>query len=104
MRETTVDQLAEAIGRGETLIDVREPLEYRKGHVPDAVNIPMAELPGRLDEIDRTVPVHVVCASGNRSSAMVPVLVAADYDAANVTGGTIAWARAGHPVAKGAHR
>ena len=104
MRETTISELARAIGRGETLIDVRERAEYQEGHVPGAVNIPMGELPGRLDEIDRAVPVLVVCASGNRSSDLVPVLVAADYDSANVTGGTSAWARAGRPVAKGAHR
>ncbi|WP_249411024.1 rhodanese-like domain-containing protein [Nocardioides faecalis] len=98
MRETSVDQLAAAMERGETVLDVRERREFREGHVPGAVNIPMGELARRLGELDPAVAVHVVCASGNRSSAMVPVLVAAGYAAANVTGGTSAWTRSGRPV------
>ena len=76
MRETTVDQLAAALDQGAAVVDVREPAEFREGHVPGATNIPMGQLTARLGEIDRDRPVHVVCASGNRSSAMVDVLTA----------------------------
>lgn len=98
MREITIDQVAEALDRGAAVIDVREPAEYRTGHLPGAVNIPMGQLPARLGEIDRSRPVHVVCASGNRSSAMVDVLTDAGFDAINIAGGTSAWTRAGRPI------
>lgn len=100
MRETTVEHLASALEQGATLIDVREPVEYRRGHVPGAVNIPMSQLTTRLGEIDRKRPVHVVCASGNRSRAMTEVLTAAGYDATNVAGGTSAWIRSGRSIQK----
>ncbi|NYG55943.1 rhodanese-like domain-containing protein [Nocardioides perillae] len=100
MHETTVDQLVEALHGGATLIDVREPAEYRQGHVPQAANIPMSQLTARLGELDPTQPVYVVCASGNRSSAMTDVLTARGFDAVNVLGGTSAWIRSGRPIEK----
>ena len=100
MCETTVDQLAAAIDQGAPVIDVREPAEFREGHVPGATNIPMGQLTARLGEIDPNRPVHVVCASGNRSSAMADVLPATGFDAMNVAGGTRAWIRSGRPIEK----
>ena len=100
MRETTVEQLAAALDQGAPVIDVREPAEFREGHVPGATNIPMGQLTARLGEIDPNRPVHVVCASGNRSSAMADVLTANGFDAMNVAGGTRAWIRSGRPIEK----
>jgi rhodanese-related sulfurtransferase len=60
----------------------------------------MGQLAARLGEIDRNRPVHVVCASGNRSSAMADVLAANGFDAINVAGGTSAWIRSGRPIEK----
>ncbi len=100
MRETTVDQLAAALDQGAPVIDVREPAEFREGHVPGATNIPMGQLTARMGEIDPNRPVHVVCASGNRSSAMADVLTANGFDAMNVAGGTRAWIRSGRPIEK----
>ncbi|MGN6783209.1 MAG: rhodanese-like domain-containing protein [Marmoricola sp.] len=100
MREIAIDQAAAALDQGAAVIDVREPAEFRTGHLPGAVNIPMGQLAARLGEIDRNRPVYVVCASGNRSSAMTDVLTAAGFDAINVAGGTSAWARSGRPIQK----
>lgn len=99
MREITIDQAAAAADAG-AIVDVREPAEYREGHIPGAVNIPMGQLTSRLTELDQQQPVYVVCASGNRSSAMTEVLTAAGFDAINVAGGTSAWIRSGRPVEK----
>lgn len=98
MREINIDQLATALDEGAVVIDVRETGEYADGHVPGAVNIPMGRLTSRLDELDPTSPVHLVCASGNRSSAMADVLQAQGFDAVNVRGGTTAWIGSGRPV------
>ena len=98
MREIDIDQLRKAVAEQACILDVREPAEYREGHVPGAVNIPMGRLPSRVGELERDRVVHVVCASGNRSSAMTEFLTAAGLDAVNVAGGTNAWIRSGHPV------
>lgn len=51
------------------IIDVRTPVEYKSGAFPGAVNIPLDELPGRLDELGSlTREITVYCASGARSS------------------------------------
>ena len=101
MRETYVTELDESMRSGATLIDVRERWEFDQGHVPGSRNIPMAHLHDGLAGVDRDHPVLLICASGNRSGAMVDVARAAGYDARNVSGGIAAWMRAGRPVAAG---
>jgi rhodanese-related sulfurtransferase len=101
MREINADQLDQVLADGTQLVDVREPGEYVEGHVPGAVLIPMGQLTDRMGELDRTSPVHVICASGNRSGAMVDLLAAGGFDAINVAGGTSGWARSGRPLEGG---
>ncbi len=98
MREVSVDTAAEMIEGGAYALDVREREEFAGGHVPGAVNIPMGQFTGRLDELDRDRPVVVICRSGNRSDAMTDVLRAAGFDAVNMVGGTLEWIEAGRPV------
>jgi rhodanese-related sulfurtransferase len=101
MAEVTLDTFAAAHADGATVIDVREPGEYVGGHVPGAVLVPMGQLPSRTSELDRSRPVYVICATGNRSGAMTDYLRRAGFDAWSVAGGTSAWARSGRPVVLG---
>ncbi|MGW8429673.1 rhodanese-like domain-containing protein [Curtobacterium citreum] len=96
MQQITVDQLATTPDAH--VIDVREPDEYRTGHIPGATNIPLSQLGDRLGEIPTEVTVHVICQSGGRSARATEALAAAGVDAINVAGGTSAWTGAGHPV------
>lgn len=98
--EVTLETYVATRNHGVT-VDVRERTEYAYGHVPGALWIPMGQLASRLGELDRSKPVHVICATGNRSKAMADLLVAAGFDAASVVGGTQAWITAGHPVEVG---
>ncbi len=99
--EISVDRLAREQSAGATVVDVREPDEYVAGHVPGTTSIPMGQLSSRLTELDRSRPVYLVCASGNRSAAMTDFLRSAGYDAYSVAGGTSAWAGSGRPVETG---
>ena len=101
MREIDTETLAEQIAAGATVVDVRERAEFTQARVPGAVNIPMGQLPARAAELDRTDPVYLICATGNRSGAMAEFLTRSGYDAVNVAGGTAAWARAGRPIERG---
>ncbi|MGV0605992.1 MBL fold metallo-hydrolase [Mycolicibacterium sp. XJ1904] len=61
------------------VLDVRQSHEYGSEHIPGAVNIPLHELPKRLDEVpSSTVWVH--CASGYRSSIATSILDRAGHD------------------------
>lgn len=44
-----------------TVLDVRPPEEYAAGHVPGAVNIPLAELEQRLEELDKDQEIVAYC-------------------------------------------
>jgi rhodanese-related sulfurtransferase len=98
--EISIETYAAERGAG-TTVDVREKAEYAQAHVPGAVLLPMGQLASRLDELDRSARIHVICASGNRSKAMTDLLVAAGFDAVSVTGGTQAWIRSGRAVGVG---
>lgn len=52
------------------IIDVRTREEFAMGHTANAINIPLGELPNRLDEIRQLLPAELVlcCASGARSA------------------------------------
>ena len=87
-----------AIRQSGTLIDVREPVEYAAGHVSGAVLVPMGQLTARMKELDRSRPVYLICATGNRSLAMADLLRRTGFDAWSVAGGTNAWVRSNRPV------
>ena len=61
--------LKELIEReGATIVDVREPFELMMGKVPGALNIPLGQVPGRVEEFRQmSKPLILICASGNRS-------------------------------------
>jgi glyoxylase-like metal-dependent hydrolase (beta-lactamase superfamily II)/rhodanese-related sulfurtransferase len=101
--QITVYTLAEWLEehRDVLIIDVREPFEWREGHIEGALHLPMLEAAGRLAEIARDRPKAVVCAGGLRSSTVISVLKRHGIsDWHNVTGGMTAWLKAGHPVAR----
>jgi phage shock protein E len=51
-----------------TIIDVRTPAEFAGGHVNGSINIPLQEIPYRIEEIKAlSRPLIMCCASGNRS-------------------------------------
>ena len=81
---------------GVLLLDVREPAEWADGHAPGALLRPL----GQLDATDlpASATVYVICRSGNRSATATRALVAAGFDAHNVTGGMNEWTETGLPV------
>ncbi|WP_018130803.1 rhodanese-like domain-containing protein [Effusibacillus pohliae] len=80
-------------GNGQLVIlDVRQPEEYRDGHVPGAVLIPLGELEGRLAELDKEKPYLVICRSGRRSVMACQLLRQHGFDKLfNLQGGMLGW-------------
>ena len=86
---------------GAQIVDVREPDEWRAGHIPGAVHLPLASLQARMRDLDPRRELIVVCRSGNRSAMAVSLLQSAGFtEAANLDGGMIAWGRHGLPVTR----
>jgi rhodanese-related sulfurtransferase len=86
-----------AIPDDAVIIDVREPDEWAAGHAPNAVHIPLGDLPGRLGDLPDTDagPVAVACRGGGRSSRAVAWLTQQGFDVVNLDGGMKAWEAAG---------
>ncbi|MFN2496171.1 MAG: rhodanese-like domain-containing protein [Pseudonocardiaceae bacterium] len=83
------------------LLDVREDDEWAAGHAPQAVHVPMWQVPQRLEEITAAFPeppVYVVCRSGMRSAQITAYLSGIGLDAVNVDGGMQSWFVAGRPL------
>jgi NADPH-dependent 2,4-dienoyl-CoA reductase/sulfur reductase-like enzyme/rhodanese-related sulfurtransferase len=77
-------------GMGEGLIlDVRDPFELAVEKVEGAVNIPLGQLRGRLDELPRDQTIHVFCRSGQRSYYATRLLLQNGFDVKNISGGTL---------------
>jgi rhodanese-related sulfurtransferase len=81
------------------MVDVRERDEWVAGHAPEAVFIPMGDLPSQMEELPiGDEPLAIVCRSGNRSGRVVAWLAQQGIDAVNVAGGMQAWDAAGKPM------
>ena len=70
-----------------TLLDTRTPREYSHGHVEGFINIPVDELRERIDELDKTKPIYVICQSGLRSYIATRILKGNGFDCYNFAGG-----------------
>src|SRR5690625_1794468 len=97
MPEITIAEADERRPQDQVL-DVREDFEVAEGMIPGALHIPMGQLRSRLQELDRSRPVIVVCRSGNRSARVADALNQAGYTADTMAGGMVAWQRAGLPT------
>ena len=70
-----------------TLLDVRTPAEFSRGHLPGAVNLPLDGLREHLAELDPEKPVYVNCQSGLRSYLACRILSAHGFACSHLSGG-----------------
>ena len=82
---------ADELGDEAALLDVRTAGEYQKGHMPGAMNIPVDELRGRLDELPRDRRLVVYCGVGLRAYIACRILSQHGFRAANVPGGYLTY-------------
>ena len=63
--------------KGATIVDVREPFECEQGMIEGSINIPLGEVPNRIEEFKTMKrPLVLCCKSGNRSGQAVQFLEA----------------------------
>jgi hydroxyacylglutathione hydrolase len=101
VEDITVAELNAILSNGNdpVVVDVREPWEYRQGHIAGARLIPLGDLATRVGELDHAAPTVVICASGNRSQSAAALLGQKGFAKVyNVLGGVTDWIDAGLPV------
>ena len=74
------------------ILDVRQPEEYRSGHLPGAVFIPLPDLINKVGGLDHAKPIIAYCRSGNRSRAAAAFLLSDGFSKVySMDGGITAW-------------
>jgi rhodanese-related sulfurtransferase len=84
-------------------LDIRERKDFEKGHIVDAVNIPLAKLHDRLTELEKKkdVPIVVVCQMGQQSGQAVTALEAKGFaNVSRMSGGMNEWQLQNLPLVK----
>jgi rhodanese-related sulfurtransferase len=82
-------------------LDVREDGEYRNGHIPGTIHIPLKQLPERVAELNKYQgqPVIACCRTGSRSTSAGSILTKHGFERVyNLDGGIGAWQSANLPV------
>jgi rhodanese-related sulfurtransferase len=87
------------------VIDVCEPAEFRNGHIPGAINIPLGQIEESTRKLEKYrkkgTPLVVSCQSGNRSSKGAAKLRKLEFDKVyTLNGGITAWRKENLPVEK----
>lgn len=90
---------------GENLfvLDVREPEEFKAGHIEGAVNIPIRSLAQNVAKLpgDKGTPIAVVCKSGIRAAYGTMSLKLLGYaNVKDIVGGMLAWEKDALPLTK----
>jgi rhodanese-related sulfurtransferase len=87
-------------GKRPIVLDVRQPEEFRTGHIVSAKLIPLGELGRRINELPKDKEIACICATGNRSRSATKILLRAGYNAVNVKGGMVSWSGNGFTMKK----
>ena len=76
-------------------LDVREPYEWDAGHVEGSLHIPITEITERMNELDTSRQIVVVCQVGQCSEFVAEWLNSQKVEAHNLEGGLVAWTARG---------
>jgi rhodanese-related sulfurtransferase len=93
----SVHALPDPLPEGLHVLDVREDVEWRYGHIEGAQHIPLMDLPARIREVPDGQTL-VVCKVGGRSAQAVAYLAAHGHEAVNLDGGMLEWSAAHRPL------
>ncbi|WP_233443877.1 rhodanese-like domain-containing protein [Halalkalibacterium halodurans] len=93
--EISTEQLAKLMNKQNEdyfFVDVREPLEFKEGHIDGMINIPLSTLDNNTDLIPKDHTIVLICRSGNRSLQAANALKDLGYqNLVNVKGGMLSW-------------
>jgi hydroxyacylglutathione hydrolase len=89
-----VDQVSVSDLGDQVVLDVRSDAEWKDGHIPSAIHIPLGQLANRIAEVPSDKRVVVQCQGGGRSSIGASLLQKMGRkNVANLQGGFKAWAK-----------
>ena len=100
----TPEQVLEKLDSGQALlvVDVRAPAEFGVAHIPGAINVPVAELEDRLNELKHDNGVLIYCINGSRTRQAEAILLGTDVpNIYHLEGTFYGWIQGKFPIEKG---
>ncbi|HEX5374537.1 MAG TPA: rhodanese-like domain-containing protein, partial [Solirubrobacterales bacterium] len=97
-KEVSREDARKLVEDGAQLVDVRAGHEWDAGRIKGASHLPLAELAGRVGELDKDRAVVLYCRGGNRSTMAAEALAAEGFDAVKLSEGIVGWSEAGLPL------
>jgi len=97
-------EMPQVTRNGGVIVDVSEPGDYKKGHIPNAINMTLKTMQSGLGKLEKqkNKTVIVICRSGNRSTPAARFLIKSGFEKTYVlSGGMMAWEKENLPVVKG---
>ena len=101
IEEADATRVQALVDEGALVVDVRERDEWEQGRIPGAVHVPRGHLESRIEQAapDRSKPVVLYCAAGNRSAFAAKTLAELGYERpVSLAGGYTDWQRNGLPT------
>lgn len=95
-----VDELKERMDEF-TVVDARDPFEFKYGHVPGSGILSWTEAWYEADSAEDDPPIAVICGDEIRSVLVASILVRKGKNAELVTGGMVDWVERDYPIEKG---
>jgi rhodanese-related sulfurtransferase len=93
--EITPERLEDQLDDGEpVVVDIREPGPFRRGHIPDSLNLPLGDLVHEVDRLADADHVVTVCPHGQasvRAARLIAASAAFDGTVESLQGGLTAW-------------
>ena len=80
------------------VLDVRQPAEWRHGHIRGSHNVPLMHLKSHVATLPRDKTIVTVCASGHRSNVAARTLRRNGFEVENLKGGIHSWTKTGLPI------
>lgn len=96
---TTDNEALKKIAAGLALpLDVRPRLEFKAGHLPNALNVPLEDIPSRLAEIPKDKEILIYDRQGPRSTQAIKSLKTAGFTVSELSGGLAGWIKKKLPL------
>ena len=100
--EISADEFVKMQKEDLVLLDVRTDEEFKDGHIPGAINLPVGELPILFSQLtNKEQKIVVYCRSGKRAGKAIDLLTEKGYtNLVHLDGDFLAWHEESRPIAK----
>lgn len=104
VKSVSVLEMPQLTREKSVIVDVSDPADYKKAHIPEAVNITAKSLANDLKQVEKhkNKNVILVCRMGNKSQSVAKQLIKNGFEKVYVlNGGMSAWEKENLPVKRG---